>query len=617
MSFLLNISIWIFVLNWYSWANTKKHSNFAAKFLELSIMIKPAFNTFQSVLENSVNLFGDKIAYTYGSTCTITYNLLGERSSKLRFFLAEHGIRQFDKVALIGENMPHWGVSYFGIASMGAVIVPILVDFSPKEVSTVLTHSEAKALIISEKVYNKIGSGLQFEGLIIIMNDFHSPTTGENVEDYCLQHEVAFKSYIPDRVKENDLSCIIYTSGTTGRSKGVMLTNENIVWDAFMCTTLYPVSDDDVYLSVLPLAHTYECTLGLVLGTMQGATIHYIDKAPTANVLMPLLKEIRPTMMLTVPLIIEKMFKVGVKPKLTKSAFTRFLYGIRPFQYFLHRAAGKKLYKIFGGKLRFFGIGGAAVAPEVERFLRDAKFPYSCGYGLTETSPMLYGSPVEHTIFRSNGPAMKGIENKLINVNPQTGEGEVVARGRNVMLGYYKDPEKTAEVLSPDGWFRTGDLGIMDKHGNLYLKGRSKNMILGASGENIYPEEIEAIINEMDGVVESVVFEQKGKLVAKVYLNQEEFSKRYQELKISAHNYQEELKNKMELYLKELRERVNQSVSKYSQLSDVHLQDEPFEKTATMKIKRFLLNKDKSTDMKTEKAAEAGSSDSESGKKEA
>jgi len=565
-------------------------------------MIETPLNTLQSILENSVNLYGNKIAYTYGSACTITYNMLGEKSSKLRFFLSEHGIRQFDKVVLSGENMPHWGVSYFGIASMGAIIVPVLVDFSPDEVSTVITHSDAKALILSNKVYHKIGSKIKFDGLIIIMDDFHSVSTGETVDDYCLQHEETFKKYSPNRVKESDLSNIIYTSGTTGRSKGVMLTNDNIVWDAQMCTTLYPVTSADVYLSVLPLAHTYECTLGLVLGTMQGATTHYIDKAPTANVLMPLLKEIRPTMMLTVPLIIEKMFKVGVKPKLTKNPFMRFLYNIRPFQIILHRAAGKKLYRTFGGKLQFFGIGGAAVNNEVERFLRDAKFPYSVGYGLTETSPMLFGSPVEHTIFRSNGPAMKGIETKLINVNPQSGEGELVVRGRNVMQGYYKDPEKTAEVLSPDGWLCTGDLAILDKKGNIYLKGRSKNMILGSSGENIYPEEIEAIINEMDGVVESVVYENKGKLIARVYLNPEEFSKRYQELKVSAHNYQEELKKKMELYLKELKDRVNQTVSKHSQLSDVHLQDEPFEKTATLKIKRFLFNKDKKAEIRTKES---------------
>lgn len=574
--------------------------------------IKPNINTLQAVLKNSTSQYGDKIAYTDRTTCKITYKTLGEKTAELCFFLAKHGIQQLDKVGLIGENMPQWGVSYFGIASLGAIIVPILVDFSLKEITTVLNHAEAKALILSEKVYKRFGSKLKFDGLIIIMNNFKCLKTGETIEEYKQNHKDEFSTYVPNVVKESDLSCIIYTSGTTGRSKGVMLTNDNIVWDAYMCTTIYPVSNEDIYLSVLPLAHTYECTLGLVLGTMQGATTHYIDKVPTANVLMPLMKTIRPTMMLTVPLIIEKLFKIGVRPKLTNKPIIRFLYGIRPFQYLLHRAAGKKLYKIFGGRLRFFGIGGAAVSPEVERFLRDSSFPYSCGYGLTETSPMIFGSPVGKTIFRSVGPAMKGIENKIVNVNPQTGEGEVIVRGRNVMQGYYKDPETTAKVLSPSGWFLTGDLGIMDKHGNLTLKGRSKNMILGSSGENIYPEEIEAIINEMDNVVESVVYQDKGKLVAMVYLNKEEFSKRYQELKKSAHDYEEELKNRMETYLKELRERVNQAVNKYSQLTDVHLKDEPFEKTATQKIKRFLLNKDKNTDTKEMEKPELKTSDKKS-----
>jgi len=539
-----------------------------------------------------------------GNDYILTYKLLGSKAAELRFFMTQHGIQRFDKIALIGENMPQWGISYYGIASMGAVIVPILVDFSNKEINTVLEHSEAKCLIVSEKIHKKLSESLEFNGLIITMNDFCCPSTGERVEDFCQKNAEAFNAYQPDRVEPEDLACILYTSGTTGRSKGVMLSNENIVWDAYQCATIYPVSNEDVYISVLPLAHTYECTLGLVLGTMQGATTHYIDKAPTANVLMPLFKKHHPTMMLTVPLIIEKLFKVGVKPKLTKSAFMRFLYGIRPIQYLLHRTAGKKLYHVMGGHLRFFGIGGAAVAPEVEKFLRDCDFPYSCGYGLTETSPMIFGAQVHKTSFRSVGPPMQGVEYKLINVNPQNGEGEVAVRGKNVMIGYYKEPNMTAEVLDAEGWFRTGDLGVVSKQGHLSLKGRSKNMILGASGENIYPEEIEAIINEMDDVVESVVYQHKGKLVAQVYLNAEEFSKKYHEMLKSANDYTEEMKKKMEQYLKDLKERVNQSVSKYAQLSDVQLTDEPFEKTATMKIKRFTLNKDKGeADAKAKKKA--------------
>lgn len=561
-------------------------------------MITPEVNTLQSILEQSVSQFGDKVLSTMGSDCIVTYRSLGHLTAQLRFFLAEKGVKPSDKVALISENMPHWGVSYFGITSMGAVVVPVLVDFSLVEIRNILKHSEAKGLLVSQKVYQKIGSELEFDGFIVQINDFTLLPSDETIDQFCTANEKAYKKYAPSKVLPDDLACIIYTSGTTGRSKGVMLTNENLVWDAYQCTTIHPVSNRDVIISVLPLAHTYECTLGLILGTMQGATTHYIDKPPTANVLMPLLKELKPTMMLTVPLIIEKFFGVGVKPKLTKSPFMRFLYGIRPIQKVLHKAAGKKMLKVFGGKMEFFGIGGAAVAPEVERFLRDANFPYSCGYGLTETSPMIFGASVDKTVYRSVGPAMQGVEAKLINVNQLTGEGEVVVRGKNVMKGYYKEPEITAEVLDKDGWFRTGDLGIMDKKGNLYLKGRCKNMILGASGENIYPEEIEAIINGMDGVVESVVYQHKGKLVAQVYLNVEEFSKKYHEMLKSAQDYQDELKKRMDLYLKELREKVNQSVGKHSQLSEVQRTEEPFEKTATMKIKRFTLNKEKETEKK-------------------
>jgi len=561
-------------------------------------MIIPAINTLQSVLEQSVSLFGDKVLSTLGSECVVTYRSLGKLASQLRFYLSEKGVKPTDKIALISENMPNWGVSYFGITSMGAVVVPILVDFSLLEIKNILKHSEAKGLIVSQKVYHKIGADLEFNGFIIQINDFTSIPTKERIEQYCQENEKAFKKFTPTRVQPKDLACIIYTSGTTGRSKGVMLTNENLVWDAYKCTTIHPVSNRDVYLSVLPLAHTYECTLGLILGTMQGATTHYIDKAPTANVLMPLLKNIRPTMMLTVPLIIEKFFSVGVKPKLTKSPLMRFLYGIRPFQIILHKAAGKKMFKVFGGRMEFFGIGGAAVAPEVERFLRDAHFPYSCGYGLTETSPMIFGASVGKTTYRSVGPVMQGVEAKLININPLTDEGEIVVRGKNVMSGYYKEPEITEEVLDKDGWFRTGDLGVLDKKGNLSLKGRSKNMILGASGENIYPEEIEAIINGMDGVVESVVYQHKGKLVAQVYLNAEEFSKKYHEMLKTAINYEEEMKKRLDLYLKELKEKVNQSVGKHAQLSELQRTEEPFEKTATLKIKRFTLNKDKQQEKK-------------------
>ncbi len=393
-------------------------------------MAKPSVNTLQALLANSVTTYGDKIAYTYGDEQQVSYNQLGQQAAELRYYLATHGISRHDKVALISENMPNWGIAYYALGSMGVVIVPVLVDFSAAEMNTVLRHAEVKALIVSDKVLNKLEKdAVVLPELTLSIHSFTNLKTGESIHDVWQAAGEQAKAWEPETVEPDDLACIIYTSGTTGRSKGVMLTHNNLIWDADTCRTLYPVADDDVSISVLPLAHTYECTLGLILGTMNGSTTHYIDKAPTANVLMPLFRKHRPTMMLTVPLIIEKIFKAGVKSKFTKSPVMRFLYGIRPIQYLLHKVAGKKLKRVFGGHLRFFGIGGAAVSPEVERFLRDAKFPYSCGYGLTETSPMLCGLPVDKTKYRSVGPPMVGIEYKLVDVNPHTGEGELVVKG--------------------------------------------------------------------------------------------------------------------------------------------------------------------------------------------
>jgi long-chain acyl-CoA synthetase len=285
--------------------------------------------------------------------------------------------------------------------------------------------------------------------------------------------------------------------------------------------------------------------------------------------------------MLTVPLIIEKVYRQKIIKTFTKNRFIRFIYRIPVFRKLLNRMAGKKLYASFGGHLKFFGIGGAKLNATVEKFLREAKFPYAIGYGLTESSPLLAGANAQHTRFQSTGPAYTGIELKINNPNPETGEGEIWGRGPNVMKGYYKDPEMTAEVLTPDGWLKTGDLGKLDKDGYLYILGRSKNVIIGASGKNIYPEEIEALINNYPMVTESLVLERKGRLVALVQLNMEELEIQISELKSNLEARKEEI-------LEEIRKYVNERVSQLSQLQSVIIQASPFEKTATMKIKRYL-----------------------------
>ncbi|NSW94376.1 MAG: AMP-binding protein, partial [Bacteroidales bacterium] len=450
------------------------------------------------------------------------------------------------------------------------------------EAANVLDHSEAKVLFVSSGLLPKISEHKNETLQTIVRIEDSSiirPSDSTLIFD---PKAIPLRIYEPS---EDDLASIIYTSGTTGRSKGVMLTHRNICFNALKGSIIQPVNETDRFLSVLPLSHTYENTLGLILPVLGGACVYYLRKPPTPAVLIPALGEIRPTVMLTVPLIMEKIYYNKILPTFNKNILLRHLYKIPALRKKLNKAAGKKLYRTFGGALKFFGIGGAKINREVERFLLEARFPYAIGYGLTETAPLLAGANPEKTVFESTGPAIDGIELIINNPDRKTGEGEIWARGPNVMKGYYKEPELTREVLTEDGWFKTGDLGVLDRNNNLYIKGRLKNMILGASGENIYPEEIESVINNFRFVVESLVIQQKGKLVAYVHLNLEELEKRYQDLK---NDMSRQFEEKKEEILNEIKAYVNSKVSKFCQISKVELQPVPFQKTATLKIKRYL-----------------------------
>ncbi|HUX53050.1 MAG TPA: AMP-binding protein, partial [Williamwhitmania sp.] len=284
----------------------------------------------------------------------------------------------------------------------------------------------------------------------------------------------------------------------------------------------------------------------------------------------------------------EKIFKNGIKPKLTDSRLKRTLYSTILGRKLMHRLAGKELKQKFGGRIRFFGVGGAKLDGKTEQFLKEAKFPYSIGYGMTEAAPLIAGSPPRETKLFSTGKVVQNQEIKISNPDPKTGIGEIWARGRNIMKGYYKLPELTNELISPDGWLKTGDLGKLQPNGYLYICGRLKNIILGSNGENIYPEDIEAILNRHQLVMDSLVYEMKGKLIAKVNLNQLELEHKYQEMKIAAANFQQEMERKIDEVLAELQAYVNNQVNRSSRLSVVVIQSEPFEKTPTQKIKRYL-----------------------------
>jgi long-chain acyl-CoA synthetase len=538
--------------------------------------------TFPSLFHETVRKHGTSGAYSFAGEEPITYSSAAERIRALSAFLEKAGIGPGDRVAILSTNMPNWPIAYFAITFMGAVAVPVLPDFSATEAFNVLEHSGSKALFVSSgllpRIENSRPESLEY---LIQIEDF-SIISPENHKIRYTEGASPSNNY---EVEEDDLASLIYTSGTTGRSKGVMLTHKNICFNAFRGKMIQDIDENDSFLSVLPLSHTYENTLGLILPMLGGSCVHYLRKPPTPPVLLPALETVRPTMMLTVPLIIEKVYFNKILPAFRDKFLLRLIYMIPFFRKKLNAVAGKKLYKTFGGRLKFFGIGGSKLNRSVEKFLREAKFPYAIGYGLTETAPLLAGANPSKTVFDSTGPAIHGIELIINNPDKKTGEGEIWARGPNVMKGYYKEPEMTAAVLTPDGWFKTGDLGIMDKRNNLYIKGRLKNMIVGASGENIYPEEIEAVINNFRFVVESLVIQQKGKLVALVHLNMEELEKKYLHLK---HDMEEKYEEKKQEILEELKEYVNTHVNKFSQINKVVLQPLPFEKTATLKIKRFL-----------------------------
>lgn len=537
-------------------------------------------NTIPFVLGETVRKHGKRDAMAFVGEKPINYETINGKILSVIAFLENNGIVQGDKVSILSTNMPNWGITYFAIVSMGAVVVPILPDFSPVEIGNVITHSGAKAVFVSASLIQKL-------------NETENPGPGLRVliDDFSFIGKSSYKPYNEAsrplntyQVTEVSLASIIYTSGTTGKSKGVMLSHRNIVFNAIRGGMIHYMDENDRFLSVLPLSHTYENTLGLILPVLKGSCIYYLRKPPTPAVLLPALQEVRPTTMLTVPLIIEKIYFNKILPAFREKLILRLLYKIPSLRKVLNRAAGKKLMKTFGGELRFFGIGGSKLNRTVEKFLVEAKFPYAIGYGLTETSPLLAGANPKNTVYESTGPAIKDIELIIHNPDKITGEGEIWAKGPNIMMGYYNEPEMTREVLTPDGWFKTGDLGILDKNNNLFIKGRLKNMIVGASGENIYPEEIESVINNFRHVVESLVIEQKGKLVALVHINMEELEKKYQHLKTEAHRFDE----KVDENLRELKEYVNSRVNKFSQISRVVLQSMPFQKTATQKIKRFL-----------------------------
>lgn len=553
---------------------------------KISKMREKYIDTLAKLYDYSTAIYeNNKLSQMLDSDMGYTYGSFKRKCDELSHMLSRYGIGAGDRIAILSQNMPNWTVAMFSLVPFGRISVPILPDSSENEVTNILNHSGCKAIFISKRMLPKLSKECMDKLILIIDIETFSLIKKDDNAFTC---DGKVSQPLPD-----DLATIIYTSGTTGNAKGVMLSHRNLCSNIIASYHAHKAGSKDVWLSILPMAHTYELSLGVLYPIFCGASVYYIQKPPTPTVLLSAMKTVKPTIMLSVPLIIEKIYKNSVIPTIKRSRVLTWMQKHTPT--LLCRLIGMKLKATFGGKIKFFGIGGSKLDITVEEFLKRAKFPYAIGYGLTETAPLICNAGVKITKPGSTGVAALGVTVKLLNVNPETGEGEIVCKGNNVMIGYYKDPERTRSVFTDDGWFRTNDLATVDEKGRYYIKGRLSNMILGPSGENIYPEEIEKVINDIDDVNESIVLERDGRLVALIQFND------------NIINWDQEGEDqffeKLEARKKAILNYVNKQVNKFSKINDIEVMKEPFEKTATQKIRRFKYKKD-STSQETESAQE-------------
>jgi long-chain acyl-CoA synthetase len=548
--------------------------------------------TLNSVIDSSCSKFKDTHAIGMAMEDPLTYKMLQERVVALASRLQNEGVVKGDHVAILSENSPNWGIAYLAVVRLGAVAVPILPDLPESDVHHILNEMRVKILFITERLIEKVYElSSELRGLVITLDNYE--TDGEVVSvipftDYLDEAIAALRSDLDDPVfpvvGEDDIASILYTSGTSGFSKAVMLSHKNLASNAYAASKLMEIKPGSTWLSILPMSHTYEFTCGFILPLLCGCRIAYAGKAPTPAILQKLCRHERPFVIFAVPLVLEKIYKKRVIPQIEKSKPLTLLCKTTFGRKFIYRRIGKKLLDFFGGNLGLMGIGGAALNPEVEQFLSEAGFPYLIGYGMTESSPLIAGGPMgDKTIaIGSTGKPLSGVDVKIVDPASNSRIGEIYVRGPNVMKGYYNDTDATKDVLDSDGWLATGDLGFLDDAGNLHVSGRSKNVIVMANGENVYPEVIEHKINTVNWVVESIVIENNEKLEAWIYPDYEFIDDQ------TVGGSSADRRAYIENLLDSTRGEINDQLPKTSRLSKVLERREPFVKTATHKIKRYL-----------------------------
>ncbi|RGN50416.1 MULTISPECIES: long-chain fatty acid--CoA ligase [unclassified Bacteroides] len=547
---------------------------------------------FIKLYENSFKENWDLPCYTdYGDEVTYSYGQVAEEIAKLHLLFHHCSLRRGDKIALIGKNTARWCIAYMATVTYGAIIVPILQDFNPNDVHHIVAHSESVFLFTSDTIWENLEEE-KLSGLrgAFSLTDFRClyQRDGETVQKFIRNADAAMHKTYPKGFRKEDIQyttlsndkvmLLNYTSGTTGFSKGVMLTGNNLAGNVTFGIRTELLKKGDKVLSFLPLAHAYGCAFDFLTATAVGTHVTLLGKTPSPKIIMKAFEEVKPNLIITVPLVIEKIYKNVIQPLISKKGM-KWALSIPVLDNQIYAQIRKKLIDALGGRFKEVIIGGAAMNPEVTEFFYKIKFPFTIGYGMTECAPLISYSPWNQFIPSSSGKVLDIMEVRIDSDDPYNTTGEIQVRGENVMAGYYKNEEATKEVFTEDGWLRTGDLGTIDAENNIYIRGRSKTMILSSSGQNIFPEEIEAKLNNMPFILESLIIERNKKLVALVYAD-------YESLDSLGLNNQENLKTIMDENLKNL----NKAVAVYEKVSRIQLYPNEFEKTPKKSIKRYLYN---------------------------
>lgn len=552
------------------------------------------------IQENFIKLYERSFAenwdlpcYTdYGEDESYTYGEVAREIAKLHLLFKHCSLRRGDKISIIGKNNARWCIAYMATVTYGAIVVPILQDFHPNDVHHIVTHSESVFLFTSDNIWEHLEeerlSGLR---AVFSLTDFRClhQRDGETILHF-IKHtdEEMTKTYpkgfhrediVYTTLSNDKIMLLNYTSGTTGFSKGVMLTGNNLAGNVTFGIKTGLLKKGDKVLSFLPLAHAYGCAFDFLTATAVGTHVVLLGKTPSPKILMKAFDEIKPNLIITVPLVIEKIYKNVILPTINKKTM-KWALSIPLLDGQIYGQIRKRLVDALGGRFKEAIIGGAAMNPEVEEFFHRIKFPFTIGYGMTECAPLISYAPWNEFVPTSSGKILEGImEARIYKENPKSEVGEIQVRGENVMVGYYKNPEATKEAFTEDGWLRTGDLGTLDENNNLYIRGRSKTMILSSNGQNIFPEEIEAKLNNMPFVTESLVVERNKKLIALIYAD-------YEALDSLGLNREEDIKTIMNENIKNL----NNNVANYEKVSQFQLYPTEFEKTPKKSIKRYLYN---------------------------